>query len=137
VLSEEARAVRNREWMAKYYTPANKEKIRTKARERNRRCRRETIEAYGGKCACCGEPTFEFLALDHVNGGGTQHRRELGNVQKLYRWLKLNNYPDTFRLLCHNCNSARGYYGYCPHQLKTSTEVAEAPICVDSTVLRS
>jgi hypothetical protein len=31
-------------------------------------------------------------------------------------WLKRNGYPKGFRVLCHNCNSARGLYGYCPHK---------------------
>jgi hypothetical protein len=33
----------------------------------------------------------------------------------LYLWLKRNNYPTGFRVLCHNCNLAIGFYGYCPH----------------------
>ena len=34
---------------------------RTKNKER-------IIEAYGGKCECCGESIFEFLTIDHRNG---------------------------------------------------------------------
>jgi hypothetical protein len=30
--------------------------------------------------------------------------------------LAKHGYPDTFQLLCHNCNLARGFYGTCPHQ---------------------
>lgn len=31
-------------------------------------------------------------------------------------WLKKNNYPPGFRVLCMNCNFSLGMRGYCPHQ---------------------
>lgn len=83
--------------------------------------RLEVIIAYGGKCACCGEGTHEFLALDHTHGGGNEHRRKvLGYVtggDKFYRWLREQGWPqDDFRLLCHNRNTSRAFYGRCPHE---------------------
>jgi hypothetical protein len=71
-------------------------------------------------CACCKESHFEFLSLDHINGGGNKHRRELGSnsVYDLYRYLIKNNFPPGFQILCHNCNLAKGFYGYCPHKSK-------------------
>jgi hypothetical protein len=36
----------------------------------------------------------------------------------LYLWLKQNNYPPGFRVLCMNCNFAIGHSGYCPHNAK-------------------
>jgi hypothetical protein len=70
------------------------------------------LEKYGNKCVCCGESNVEFLAFDHIDGGGTQHRKKVGNITT---WIVRNNFPDNIRILCHNCNQARGYYGYCPH----------------------
>jgi len=71
------------------------------------------LKHYGGHCACCGEGEFEFLAIDHINGGGAAHRRTFkGPIE---RWLTKNNFPAGFRVLCHNCNFALGRYGYCPH----------------------
>lgn len=87
------------------------------------RLRLATLTAYGGKCACCGESRNEFLAIDHVNGGGNEHRRSLstnprgGAGQTTYRWLRRAGYPPGFQVLCHNCNMARGFYGHCPHTL--------------------
>ena len=81
-------------------------------RDRNRL---DVIQHYGGKCECCGEDTLEFLAIDHINNDGAEHRRKIGNMS-IYLWIIQNKYPDGFRVLCHNCNSSRGYYGYCPHQ---------------------
>lgn len=76
--------------------------------------RAEILAAYGGQCKCCGEQRKEFLAIDHVKGDGRQHRALVG--KNIYSWLRKNKFPKRgFRLLCHNCNFARGAYGYCPH----------------------
>lgn len=73
---------------------------------------------YGGnppKCACCGETHIEFLTIDHINGGGCKHRKQIG-TNNINRWLIKNNFPEGYRVLCMNCNTSRGFYGYCPHQ---------------------
>lgn len=104
--------------MKKYYI-RNGEKIRARSkvssRERNRMYRMIALDHYGGKCECCGENQIEFLAIDHINGGGNKHRKEI--KMSIYEWLVKQNFPkEGFRILCHNCNQARAYYGYCPHQ---------------------
>jgi hypothetical protein len=83
----------------------------------NRRRRDMVIAHYGGKCACCGESRREFLAIDHVHGGGMKHRTEIGGGggATMVEWIIKHNFPDRFRVLCHNCNQAIGYYGACPH----------------------
>jgi hypothetical protein len=68
------------------------------------------------KCECCNEKAIEFLSIDHINGGGTKHRKVVGSSTSLYRWLIKNNYPKEFRTLCMNCNFALGKFGYCPHK---------------------
>lgn len=56
--------------------------------------------------------------IDHVNGGGNAHRRSIGGTTactvRFYRWLEVNNYPEGFQVLCHNCNFAKSHGG-CPH----------------------
>jgi hypothetical protein len=66
----------------------------------------EVINAYGGKCQICGETHWEFLTIDHIFGGGTQHRLELAKENTtIYKFLKDNNWPkDEYRLLCASCN---------------------------------
>jgi hypothetical protein len=87
-----------------------------------RRLKLKIIEEYGGKCVCCGENRFEFLTIDHINGDGKQHRKELG-ANMLYNWLKKNNFPkDNFQLLCMNCNFAKGHFGKCPHEIEREKE---------------
>src|SRR5512135_784104 len=71
------------------------------------------------ECACCHETQVEFLALDHVNGGGHQDRKKQGNGYSLFRNLIRKRFPTGFRVLCHNCNFSHGILKYCPHQVGT------------------
>jgi hypothetical protein len=66
------------------------------------------------KCACCGEAQFEFLTIDHIAGGGSKHRKEIRTY--IIRHLIRNNFPPGYRILCFNCNCAKGFFGYCPHE---------------------
>src|SRR5689334_13226059 len=77
----------------------------------------EIIAAYGGCCACCGETNPEFLCVDHIEGGGNSDRREnRWSGRQFYAQLKRDGFPKgKLRLLCANCNSSFGLYGYCPH----------------------
>jgi len=84
--------------------------------DRHRRRRIFCINYYGGKCACCGESTIEFLTIDHPLKDGAAHRKITGSGSSFYSWLQRNNYPSGFRVLCRNCNSADGLYGRCPHE---------------------
>lgn len=87
----------------------------------------EVIRAYGSQCVCCGERRDEFLTIDHVNGGGNKHRKQLANMSSstFYQWLKANKFPQNeFRCLCANCNFSRGYKGYCPHERERQQEQA-------------
>jgi hypothetical protein len=86
-------------------------------REWNAKRRDLVIAQYGGQCACCGESQREFLAVDHINGGGDEHRRQVrSGGSNMIDWLINHDFPSGFQILCHNCNQARGYYGRCPHQ---------------------
>lgn len=92
--------------------------LKEKRNAAHRAQRLKALQAYGGPepaCACCGESTLLFLAIDHVNGGGGKQHRELGGGG-YYSWLRKNGYPAGFRVLCHNCNFGRQLNGgICPH----------------------
>lgn len=77
----------------------------------------EVFEHYGKMCECCEEFRVEFLELDHINGGGQKHRKQLNNKggKNFYVWLRTQGWPTGYRVLCSNCNQALGAYGYCPH----------------------
>lgn len=97
------------------------DRLKQNMRNYTARIRKRVLDHYGHKCACCGESTYEFLAIDHVNNDGFAHRREIfgGNQGKgsksMCVWLIKNNFPPGFQILCHNCNNAKGFYGECPH----------------------
>lgn len=66
-------------------------------------------------CVCCGEHTLQFLTFEHINGGGSRHRRETGGGGFI-SWLRKNGYPPGFEVLCMNCNHGRNInQGVCPH----------------------
>jgi len=75
--------------------------------------RREVLSHYGNQCVCCGESLLNLLCLDHVNGDGAADRSIGRFAERLLRHIKKSGYPDTFQILCYNCNCARGHQGFC------------------------
>jgi hypothetical protein len=80
------------------------------------RLRAQVLAAYGQTCACCGEREEAFLQIDHVNGGGREHRRQIGNDIAIYRAVRDEGFPPTYRLLCANCNFVSRFGRSCPHE---------------------
>ena len=75
------------------------------------------VSHYGGRCACCGESNIDLLTIDHIYGSGTKHVKGLGGWKNFYRWLKHNNFPSGYQVLCHNCNDGRHINGgVCLHK---------------------
>ena len=54
-------------------------------------------------CVWCGEDRLPCLSIDHIEGGGTQHRKKIGGGSNLYRWLINEKYPEGYQTLCMNC----------------------------------
>lgn len=116
-IAERVKTNPNRQLWAKRYTETHREENRARSRARNLRLRNQILDHYGRRCRCCGETEEAFLALDHVNGGGNKHRREIkGGHSSVYYWVITHNFPKDFQILCHNCNVAKGNRGLCPHQ---------------------
>jgi len=93
-------------------------------KELKNKAKDSVFNVYGGYvCACCGETEKDFLTLDHINGGGCKHRREMGNGKYLagavatVRWAIKNNFPSIFQILCYNCNASKHKNGVCIHKL--------------------
>jgi hypothetical protein len=65
----------------------------------------ELFSHYGGYvCVKCGNTDERVLTIDHVNGGGNKHRKEIGKGgYSFYLWLRQNGYPSGFQILCMNC----------------------------------
>ena len=137
----EAQRVYRRDHRAEYnakcqaYRDKNRGKISTRKRKKyaatprvraavyewrrmwRQKLKEQVFAHYGGPvCACCGELEFAFLTVDHINGGGNAHRREIGVGQDILRWLVKNGLPPGFQILCYNCNNAKRFDKVCPHE---------------------
>lgn len=97
------------------YQKANRGQYNSYQVKNYRKRRGSIIKRYGGKCACCGEDRYEFLSFDHINGGGNKRRKTVEG-SRIIPYLERNNFPDGIQILCHNCNLAKGFYGFCPHE---------------------
>jgi len=75
------------------------------------RYKAQVLQHYGGDSpACsCGFSDRRALSIDHIEGGGCQHRKEIGAGVNFYRWLVKNSFPEGFQVLCMNCQFIKRY----------------------------
>ena len=68
------------------------------------------------QCNCPGhvETCVELLVIDHKK---KRTKKEKGLTGKsFYKYLKENNYPEGYQVLCFSCNFVKELYnGKCPH----------------------
>lgn len=107
------------------YRNANSELCKAHTADNHMRARIQGLAHYGAICACCGESRYEFLTFDHKNNDGAAHRRSDRGAARIAQWLKKNDYPDGFQVLCMNCNWAKGRYGECPHERELKQDVGQ------------
>lgn len=89
----------------------NKEKMLEYKKNKYKQLRLNVINHYGGKCSFCGNTNINHLCMDHINNDGAEHRRKIGiGGTLLYRWIKKNNYPDGFQVLCYNHNAEKEHH---------------------------
>lgn len=91
------------------YREAHKVELRRKLREGYQRLKQEVLSHYSISppvCAHCRITDIDVLCIDHIANDGAEHRRIIGHNYgaNFYRWLKKNNYPGGFQVLCRNCN---------------------------------
>lgn len=93
------------------------EKCSSRRKDKKKELRQEVFNVYGGQiCNCCGETIDRFLTLDHIANDGKEHRKTVGDTS-VFRWLKKNNFPPGFQVLCFNCNLGKYHNGgICPHK---------------------
>jgi hypothetical protein len=74
----------------------------------------KVVEAYGGKCAHCGERDPLVLNVDHINNDGSKDLTGAGNRlngNSLYGWIIKHNFPkDKYQILCANCNQRKEWF---------------------------
>jgi hypothetical protein len=92
------------------YAKANREWHNVKCTKAKNKLKTEILTHYANgelKCRNCSEFDLSVLTIDHINGDGAKHRREIGFYRtggyKFYQWLKKNSHPSGFQTLCFNC----------------------------------
>lgn len=79
--------------------------------------RKIVMNHYGGaKCNCCGETTYEFLQIDHIQNDGNVQRKIDPTQNSLVDYLIKHNFPSGFQILCANCNFVKRFGNTCPHK---------------------
>lgn len=128
----EATRKRRRE-QARKYREKNREAYNAKNRRfkklHRERDRNLIYEAYGNKCACCGETNSKFFTIDHVNNDGHIQRKtgRYTSGSQFYRDIIRENFPPIYQVLCFNCNMGRARNeGICPHQKGSETISSES-----------
>ena len=100
--NKEKIGIRNKNYILK-----NMDKHREWGTKSRNKLKAEVFSHYcEGEIKCkCGVNNLYLLTIDHINGNGSEHRRK-ENIKTgygTYRWLKKNNYPNGFQVLCFNC----------------------------------
>jgi len=91
----------------RYYN-SHREQCYQRAKEYNTRLKYEVLSHYSKGipvCINCGYKDIRALSVDHINGDGNEQRKALRTIGRsnLYSWLKGNNYPEGYQVLCMNC----------------------------------
>jgi len=58
-------------------------------------------------CSLCNEKILDFLAIDHIEGARIMGHGKDMHSTKLYKILIKQNFPNGYRVLCHNCNRVK------------------------------
>lgn len=103
-------------WYREFYK-RNPKRYARKAKEYRDRLMDKFFEHYGNACLCCGEKNRLFLTIEHLNGGGSEHRRQRpGGVNKIVVDIRRAGWPKEYATLCMNCNFGKWRNGgTCPH----------------------
>lgn len=108
-----------REWEKRNPEKALIRKISGVKKDKNN-LRHDVLSYYSNgrmSCECCGEQIERFLTIDDADDFHHSYKQKIGTGIRFYRWLRKNNYPYGYRVLCFNCNSGRDLNnGICPHK---------------------
>jgi len=87
----------------------NKDQILEKGKKRTKANKLQVIDYYSNgtmKCNRCNMNDIRVLTLDHINGGGNAHRKQVGNstyFRLIQQYKKTNQWEDGYQVLCMNC----------------------------------
>lgn len=103
---------------------ANRTKLRMQQRAAWDAYKVGVLTNYGeAACCLCGEDRIGALNLDHIAGGGSQHRKAINKkARDFYAWIIAQSYPTGYRVLCSNCNWCE-YLKLNPPKSQTSSAI--------------
>jgi hypothetical protein len=84
------------------YRAERPDKHRSQSRAAKQKLRDLLFSMYGQVCALCSYADKRALTLDHVKRNGSAERKQLGE-RGVYRKASTNYDPDSYRILCMNC----------------------------------
>lgn len=122
--------LKNKEAILKYgklWRKNNKLKKNDANKKERLKVKELVFSHYGKICSCkwCNETEESFLQIDHVNNDGYKERKRGLSGYMLYRHIINNNYPDSYQVLCANCNFSKSMNGgVCVHVLREKSNAA-------------
>ena len=96
------------------YRQTHKEQVKAYRHQYYRNLKLKILSYYSrGKpqCIICGETKIDQLVLDHKNNDGGDHRKlnKIPAGTSTYVWVRKNDYPSIFQVLCRDCNLLKGF----------------------------
>jgi len=90
-----------------YWNKGGRQKYRDNWKEVSQRMKKIVLTHYGADlnkpmCTKCGFDNVKALSIDHIGGGGNQHRKKI-KTWSIYRWLINQGFPSGYQTLCMNC----------------------------------
>lgn len=109
----------------KKWVNENREKVNANNKKYYQNLKDKVFDRYGKRCWCCGETEEDFLTLEHLEGGGSKHRKEVGIYGQFLDAIHTKELSK-YMILCMNCNMGRAKnYGVCPHILAISEKLVK------------
>ena len=73
-----------------------------------KKLREAIFKRYEAHCNNCNFSDWRALQIDHINGGGNEHRRQSKDAIPYLKSI-LNDKKELFQILCANCNRIKEY----------------------------
>jgi len=93
----------------KIWVSKNRKKISMYSKLQNNKIKLLILQVYSKnklECKYCGFDNIDALTIDHIHNNGAKHRKKLKITRcgiGFYCWLKKNNFPKGYQVLCANC----------------------------------
>lgn len=93
----------------KEYADKNRKTINEKKRVYANKWKTEAMTVLGNACCVCGIDDLRVLEIDHIDGGGNQHRKRRSR-ESIWREIAIGETTSKFQLLCANCHRIKTFY---------------------------